>query len=699
MLRILAALLAACCVMVGLVAAPTPALAQQWNDARTRALVERATERRAQQLADTALIDYSATAHGYVTFLAQLGDASGEFTEPPKVVKADQLALEVYWRAPNLSKQVIVGRRDTLLAPTDIRYHRDHLGIVQNNFPNIIRLGEGDEVRDVPHPLSPVGLATYDFAIEDSLEYQLPERTIEVYEVRVRPRDPQAARVVGAVYIDRSTADVVRMMFSFTRDAYIDKQLDDVSIVLENALVEGRFWLPRHQEIEIRRSGTWLDFPARGIIRGRWEICCYKVNTGMPPGMFAGPEIVQLPPQDLARYPWQGRVLDSLPLDVRKVTAADVARVQEQARELVQAAVLQKTTGASLSARHISDFVRVNRVEGLALGGGATVRFGAGRSVGLQGRWGFADHEAKGRVSFNFQRAGAGSVHLFAERSYRDARDLEETSLVRNSLAAQEYGSDYTEPYDVRAAGVGVELGRRFGFRWRVTGSYETQDALSVNATPATRTYAPTIPAWSIREQRLSLAFERPTSLSIFGTELRLTGEVRGGFFQGRDTPITGSAPHFGRAFVAADVERPFGDQRLVLRTALGAVGGSPAVPPQEYIFLGGPTTGPGYNDHEFAARLAASQRIEWHVTVPFIGIPLGRFGRAPASATLAPFVNTIYVSRAAAFRVPRTGWYPSVGVGALIFFNLLRIDVARGLRDGGWTVSADISRDMWGIL
>lgn len=699
MFQILAATAAACCVLVGLLAAPMPVAAQQWNDARTRALVERATERRAQQLADTALVDYTATAHGYVTFLAQLGDESGEFTEPPKVVKADQLALEVYWRAPNLSKQVIIGRRDTLLAPTDIQYHRDHLGIVQNNFPSIIRLGEGDEVRDVPHPLSVVGLAEYDFAIQDSLSIQLPDRTLDVYEVRVRPRDPQAPRVVGAVYLDRSTADVVRMAFSFTRDAYIDKQLDDVSIVLENALVQGRFWLPRHQEIEIRRSGTWLDFPARGVIRGRWEICCYQVNTGVMTSLFGGPEIVQLPPSGLARYPWHGRVLDSLPPDVRAVTDADVKRVQEQARSLVQATVLQKTTGATLSAHRISDFVRVNRVEGLSLGAGATLRFGAGRSLGFAGNWGFADHEAKGRVSLDLRRAGAGSVHLFAERQYRDARDLEETSLVHNTLAAQEYGSDYTEPYDVRGAGVGVELGRHAGLRWSVEGSYETQDALAVHATPARGEYAPTIPAWSIREQRLSLGIERPTALAMFGTELHLTAELRGGFYQSHGTEVAGSNPSFGRALLAADLERPVGDQRLVLRTVLGAVGGSPAVPPQEYIFLGGVTTGPGYDDHEFAARLAASQRIEWRVPVPFVAIPLGRFGRAPASATLAPFVNAIYVTRPAEFRAERNGWYPSAGVGALFFFNLLRFDVARGFRDGAWTVSLDVTRELWGIL
>src|SRR5436190_8443833 len=283
---------------------------QTWNDDRTRALVQHATERRASQLADTPLVDYNATAHAYVTFLAQFGE---RFPEPPKIVKADELGLEVYWRAPDLSKQRIMGRRDTLLLPTDINYHRDHLGIVQNNFRNIIRIGEGDEVKDVPHPLSPTGLQVYDFAIHDSLQIRLADRTLDVYEVRVRPRDDRQPRTVGAVYIDRETGEVVRMAFSFTRAALIDKELEDVSVVLENALIEGRFWLPRRQEIEIRRTGSWLDYPARGIIRGRWEICCYEVNVPIDPGLFVGgPEIVQLSPQAQQRYPWKGAILDSL---------------------------------------------------------------------------------------------------------------------------------------------------------------------------------------------------------------------------------------------------------------------------------------------------------------------------------------------------------------------------------------------------
>src|SRR5215218_9670718 len=342
--RLLVAALAAGGLVVTL--APRPAHAQQRNDARSRALVEQATARRAQQLADTGLQDYKAVAHGYVTFLAQVGEG---LAEPPKVVKADELVNEVYWRAPNLSKQVIMGRRDTLLLPTDISYHRDHLGIVQNNFPSIIRLGDGDEVVDVPHPLSPVGLQAYDFAIADSLRIGAGGRTIDVLMVRVRPKDDRRPRVIGALYVERDEAQVVRMAFNFTRAAFRDRQLEDLFVILENGLIEGRFWLPRRQEIEIRRAATWMDFPARGIIRGRWEIGNYLINQGLSPALFAGPEIVHAPPVQLRKYPWEGRILDSLPPDVRAVTDADVRAVQDEARALVREQALRGTRSTALA--------------------------------------------------------------------------------------------------------------------------------------------------------------------------------------------------------------------------------------------------------------------------------------------------------------------------------------------------------------
>src|SRR5206468_830535 len=161
-----------------------PAAAQAWNSGGAVALAQRAIARRSRAAADSALRDYKAQAHGFLFFLGQFGEG---LADPPRLIKADQLELEVYWKAPASSKQ----------------------------------------------------------------------------------------RIVGTLYLDAETADLVRLAFNFTPRAYLDPQLEDISIVLDNALWETRFWLPYRQEIEIRRRATWLDVPARGIIRGRWEIDGY----------------------------------------------------------------------------------------------------------------------------------------------------------------------------------------------------------------------------------------------------------------------------------------------------------------------------------------------------------------------------------------------------------------------------------------
>jgi hypothetical protein len=672
----------------------TPIAAQQtWNDPRTRALVEHATERRARQLADTGLVDYKATAHGYLTFLAQFGEG---FPEPPKIVKADELGLEVYWRAPDLSKQRIMGRRDTLLLPTDISYHRDHLGIVQNNFRNIIRIGEGDEVRDVPHPLSPAGLEAYDFAIRDSLQIRLGPRVLDVYEVRLRPKDDLQPRAVGAVYIDRETGEVVRMAFSFTRAALIDKDLEDVSIVLENALIEGRYWLPRRQEVEIRRTGSWLEYPARGIIRGRWEICCYEVNTGIPASYFAGPEIVMAPAAERAQKPspFTGNILDSLPGDVRAVTDEDVRKVQEEARALVRGQALSRSRSLLLSARHISDIARFNRVEGLALGAGLLQRLGGGLAVAASGRYGFSDEQFKGRGAIEYRTGAGSSLILAAERQYRDVSDDRETSLVRNTIAAQEFGSDYTDTYDVRGTSLTASLARQ-GWRPTLELAYERHEPLAVHARPASGSFEPTIPAVSLRESRATLKLDRPTSLTFGGYELGAHLSVSA--IRREKSP----APREGllRPSLVLDLERPFGTSRLLLHTIAAGVFSGDAVPVQHLVYLGGPTSGPGYDFHEFVGRGGVSQRIELRFLAPFVPIPLGRYGRVPGTVTLAPFATAVWIDRSAPFKAARQGWYPAVGLGALTVFDVLRFDVARGLRDGRWTFSVDVGRDFWSVL
>lgn len=659
-----------------------------WNDARTRTLVHDAIARRGIQLADTGLRDYTARAHGYLTFLAQLGEG---FPDPPTVIKSDELMVEVYWGAPDRSKQRVIGRRDTLLLPTDIHYHRDHLGVVQNNFPEIIRLGDGDEVRDVPHPLSPVGPMVYDYRIADSLAIRTATGAIDVMMVRVRPKDDRAPAAVGAVYIDRRTASVVRMTFSFTRAALKDRQLEDVSVILENGLVDGRFWLPRRQEIEIRRSASWMDFPARGIIRGRWEICCVRTNVGLPVATFFGPEIVEAPRAEQRAYPFEGTILGTLPEEVRALDAEDVRRVQEDARDLVRAGALARVRSTAPVARGLSDLVRVNRAEGLAVGVALTQRLGWGLSATAGLRHGASDGYTKWRGGLEWRDARGHSISLAGADDFAEAGDAPEVSGLRNSLAAQEFGSDWTDPFGARSGWLRFGRLSARGTRVGVEVGRTAERPLAVRATPASGAFAPVIPAERVETWQVGLTWSA-TKVGTEGPAWRARGRVAGVRAEFMDL---GERGDHVRASVDGEVRRGVGGGHLVARTM--AVGVAGRVPVQAEARFGGPLTGPGYAFHSLGGRAGLSQRLEWQRHVPFVPIDLGRFGRVPSHLTLAPYVHAVWVDRGA---TGAQGWHPSAGLGTIALFDLLRVDVARTLRGPPrWLFSIDVTRELWPVL
>ena len=94
MRRSIAVLLAAC--GISQVASAPRLFGQTWNDPRSRALVEQATERRARQIADTALASYKAAAtlghgEGYV----YPHDAPGGWA--PQEYRPPEVADRVYW--------------------------------------------------------------------------------------------------------------------------------------------------------------------------------------------------------------------------------------------------------------------------------------------------------------------------------------------------------------------------------------------------------------------------------------------------------------------------------------------------------------------------------------------------------------------------------------------------------------------------
>jgi hypothetical protein len=691
-MRTLRAALAASGLILASGAIALPAQ-ESWNAPRTLELVRAATARRAVQLADTGLRSYTARATGTLTFLAQLGEG---FLQSPALVKSDQLVLEVYWGAPDQSKQRIVGRRDTLLLPTDINYHRDHLGIIQNNFPSVIRLGDGDEVLDVPHPLSEAGPRTYDYRIADSLAIRGSGVSVDVMMISVRPKDPSVPAAVGAVYVDRASASVVRMTFSFTRAALRDRQLEDVSVILENGLVEGRYWLPRRQEIEIRRSASWMDFPARGIIRGRWEICCIQANIDLAPQTFVGEEIIEAgSPEQLRAFPFEGAVLDAVPEDVRALDAEEVRAVQEEARRLVQASALARTRGSNLAARGISDFVRSDRVEGLALGAGVSQRLGNGFAVGAGGRYGFADSRWKGRGALTWRRASGLSVGLYGTDDWLQLGEVQEVSGIRNSLAAQEFGSDWTNPIGARGGALRVERARASSGRVFAELAVRNERPLALNATSASGSFGPLVAAAVIDRRQLTLGWERTRLIREGAGQLRGAMLVSGAEVRPPDT----SAPEARVARASGELELllPLRAGRLRTRTIAAGVSAGPSVPLQDAVRFGGPVSGPGYAFHTLVGGVGVSQRLEWQGRMPFAPVNLGRFGRVPATLVLAPYLHGVWIDRPLAGSAG--GWHPAVGLGAIGFFDLVRVDVARGLRDGRWMFSIDVARELWPVL
>jgi hypothetical protein len=97
---------------------------------------------------------------------------------------------------------------------------------------------------------------------------------------------------------------------------------------------------------------------------------------------------------------------------------------------------------------------------------------------------------------------------------------------------------------------------------------------------------------------------------------------------------------------------------------------------------------------------VAAAGHVEWRLPVGGFGIPAGRYGRLPASLTLAPYVAAGWASRSLA----ATPWLPTpepritVGVG-LELLGLVRVEAGFGTQSRRAHVTFDVSRDFWDIL
>jgi hypothetical protein len=659
--------------------------AQDWNAPATLALVDQAILHRLRAEADSSLDSYRATGRGIVTFHAEIG-APG--AAPGRLFKGDELAVEVYWQRPDRSKQIIRAWRDSTFFPTDINYHRDHLGIVTNDFGPTIRIGGGDEVSGVVHPLGPMARSWYDYSARDPITIRTPDGILVLVPIDVRPKDPAKPGVIGSIYLDRDRAVLVRSQFTFTRACYRDPDLEDIVVRLDRSLVDGRYWLPVHQEIELRRRLALVDFPVRSVIRGRWDLFDYEINPTLPADRFAGPAIGGLARPGGA-WPDATPLIRGVDSSLTPFDRGAVAAVRREAFRVVRASLLDGLPTTRLSIGRLSDLVRVNRVEGLAFGAGLEFRRipvvdRARFDLGV----GTSDRRITGGIEVE-RRIGSVRLAGLASRRISDFSDLEVASGVVGSLSAQETGHDFGDY--VLLERVGLRVGRDLGPTGQITAEAGREWGWSVAtaATPAGGQYRPN-PALGDGGYWVARA-------AIAGGGHR----AKGGDWQARLGVEGGTGrTSYARAIATGEVTRNAPGGQIGLRGLVGL--GTRGLPGRRTFAIGGRSTLPGEPFRAFGGRTVVWGSAEWLVRVPALGLPLGWLGRTPSAVWIGPLI----AAGAAGGSVTLLPWQPSagvrpvVGIAAELFSRVIRVEVGQALRGGrGPGVTIDIARELWKLL
>jgi len=513
--------------------------------------------------------------------------------------------------------------------------------------------------------------------------------------LRVRPKDFGQARLVGTLFLDAETADLVRLAFNFTPHAYRDPQLEDVSIVLENSLWEGRFWLPLRQEVEIRRRATWLDIPARGIIRGRWEIDGYVFNLGLADSWFAGEEIVAVPKPQRDSFPWTTPLAAAIQDIAEPVRQGDLQAVRAEVARIAGRRALSGLRAQRLGVRGVSDVLRANRVEGIAAGAGFVWRVpGDQVEARALASYGFADRRLNGTVALALGGGGGGGpgIELAGYRQVRDVADVPVIAPLLNSIASQEFGDDYGDYYLATGARAAVRGAIGVRGEWRATSARERVAPLAVRTAPATGSFRPNPAVRAGDFTVVSLTLRRRSEGFAVRRDLAAEASIEGGRRDG------GSA--YVRVAGAAHVLVPVGGSRVLARVQGGAAGDG--LPSHRAFVLGGRGTLLGDAFREWGGRRAALMHLEWRAPVPFVRMAAGAYARTPGTITLAPYVAAGWSDRP----VPGTPWQATpggktrvtLGVG-VEWLGVFRLDAGYGVQSRRVRLAFDVARDFWDIL
>jgi hypothetical protein len=685
--------MAAVAIAASITPAIVPSLAGQdadgWNTPRTLGIVERAILAREHAFADTSLTRFEARAQGHIYFL-------GSFQDEREVVRADQVALRVRWEAPDNAIQTIVGRRHEVRLPTRIQYHVDHLSLVLDNFGDRILLGEGDEVSGVLHPAAPGALGEYEYRLADSLEFRIRGRAARIYRLDVRPVDSSRAAVVGSIDVDRETGAITGLRITFTAAAYRDRDLDSITLDLRSALWEGRYWLPAEQEVEIRRSLSWLAFPLESVIRTRLVVQDYDFAPDEDWVVGPGSRVATFSPERLAEFRnWESSLYDG-PLDPGDRSDEELDAALRNARGLVRPGALRGDDPLQFYLPNISSGARMRRAEGGLLGAGGRYNIGDGTSLSLWGGYALGLERPEASASLEHRFGGVTARVEGFGRAYRDVGPFDAASGVGQSLGLAFEGEDYSDPF--------FEDGGRLSIGWAGSGT-QTELGLSVRRQRSAFLVVESVFAagGSVRPVRpiddgqvveLDAAIDIPLGKAVgarwsarIDAEAATTGVGDFGYSRARFT-------------VLATREGMGGPWRWRSELTAGVGGGR--LPAQRLFLLGGRGTLPGYEFRPWGGSRVALWRAEVarDIAWPWVAARLtGSAGWVDANAAGEPAAERFGA-------VPSGGIRTSVGGGVGLFYDVVRLEVARGLGgspddpfSGDWVFFLTVNPRFWDVM
>ena len=701
--------------------ADSASVASAYLDASARDLVSRARARRAVGAARVTAYHATVIERISVGIRALRRD---------RVIYRREMAGRVAWRRGGGDSVTMLGAREVIPIvetavhlPDDLR--SDAPGLAFD--PTDDRLFDGPNDSDfVFNPVAPGSEANYRFASGDTTVITLPDgQSVQLLELRVTARREEFRLMMGSIWLDGATAEVVRALFRPARPFDLDRDVAEADvgehipgllkpiraevgfITIEYGLWEHRWWMPRLLAVDavgtagfitapVRYERLYSDFVVEGdttneaatVKRARCHHRhhMHKMGDSTAVGDTAiektavdkaavsdtaatdstdtsGCFTVVVPPDSLS-------LLTSELLPGALLGSSDELLTQSDAQDIADRLNLLPRAPWRLQAPSLrfgiggAGLLRYNRVEALSVGAREVFDFGR-VSLDLSARVGLADRQPNG-----------------------EARLWHELPQVRWGLAGYRrlaVANPSTNPLGFMNSANALLFARDDGAYYRTAGAELTLDP----ATTVPQSYS-----WRLYAEHQS-GVSKQTDVSL--PHLVSNGQVFGPNIAARTADEVGAALTLrgargsdptrirGGADVTIDVALGTYDvARLsfnahmamplsshVLAAVEGGVGTSAGpVPPQELWYVGGPATLRGYSGFAAAGENFWRGRVELANRFP--------------GARLLLFSDAGWAGPRAA------GWSErpllSAGIGASFLDGLVRLDLARALRaPRGW--------------